>query len=57
MNPGVKKISYQSPYNLDLIFTNGEEKLFSFLPYLEVPVYQQLKNEAFAQKFIVLMEP
>ena len=57
MNPGVKKISYQSPYNLDLIFTNCQEKLFSFSPYLEVPVYQQLKNEAFAQKFIVLMEP
>jgi len=57
MNPGVQQVGYQSPYNLDLIFTNCQEKLFSFSPYLEVPVYQQLKNEAFAQKFIVLMEP
>jgi len=50
MNPRVKNVSYQSPYSLKLVFTNGEEKLFSFQPYLEVPVYQKLKNEAFAQK-------
>jgi len=29
-------------------FVNGQEKLFWFNSYLDVPVYQKPKNEAFA---------
>ena len=50
MNPGVKKVAYRSPYQLHIWFANGEEKLFSLQTYLDVPVYQKLRNEAFASK-------
>ncbi len=50
MNPGVKKVAYISPYQLHLWFANGEEKLFSLQTYVDVPVCQKLRNEAFASK-------
>jgi len=50
MNPGVKKVAYRSPYQLHLWFANGAEKLFSLQTYLDVPVYQKLRNEVFASK-------
>ncbi len=57
MNSRIKKVAYQSPYQLHLWFANGEEKIFSPQTYLDVPVYQKLRNEAFAARLIVLMEP
>ena len=50
MHPRVTKVAYQSPYQLHLWFANSEEKLFRLQTYLDVPVYQKLRNEAFASK-------
>ena len=50
MNPGVKKVAYRSPYQFHLWFANGVEKLFSLQTYVDVPVYQKLRNEAFVNK-------
>lgn len=50
MNPKAKNIIYKSPYNLIVTFTNGEVKKMNLKPYLEYPVYQELKNESFCSK-------
>lgn len=50
MNPRVTKVHFQSPHFLILTFTNQEVKRFSFDAYTDFPVYQKLKNEAFAQR-------
>ena len=53
MNPRAKNISYQSPYNLIVTFTNGEVKIFDLQPYLNYPVYEELKNESYCSKATV----
>jgi hypothetical protein len=50
MNPRAKDILYKSPYNLIVTFTNGEVKKFDLQPYLDYPVYEDLKNEAYCSK-------
>jgi hypothetical protein len=50
MNPRAKNISYKSPYNLIVTFTNGEVKIFDLQPYLNYPVYHELKNESYCSK-------
>lgn len=50
MNPRAKNISYKSPYNLIVTFTNGEVKKFDLEPYLDYPVYRELKNEFYCSK-------
>ena len=50
MNPRAKNISYKSPYNLIVTFTNGEVKIFDLQPYLDYPVYEVLKNESYCSK-------
>lgn len=44
MNPRVKEVYPIENYQLRLIFTNGEEKIFDTKPYLEKGVFQQLKD-------------
>jgi hypothetical protein len=53
MNPRAKNILYKSPYNLIVTFTNGEVKKFDLQPYLDYPVYKELKNESYCRKAIV----
>lgn len=50
MNPRAKNILYKSPYKLIVTFTNGEVKKFDLEPYLDYPVYQELKNEPYCSK-------
>jgi hypothetical protein len=47
MNPRVISVEYISPYKLKLKFNNNDIKQFDITPYLNYPVYHQLKNEAF----------
>ena len=49
MNPRAQNIFYKSPYNLIVTFTNGEVKKFDLKPYLNYPVYEELKNESFCR--------
>ena len=50
MNPRAKEILYESPYNLIVTFTNGEVKKFDLHPYLNYPIYEDLKNETYCRK-------
>lgn len=53
MPPRAKNILYKSPYNFIVTFTNGEVKKFDIRPYLNYPVYAELKNESFCSKATV----
>jgi hypothetical protein len=44
MNPYVKSVKPQENYCLLLTFDNGERRIFDLKPYLEKPVFKQLKN-------------
>jgi len=46
MNPYVKSVKPQEDYCLLLTFENGEKRVFDLKPYLEKPVFRQLKNTA-----------
>src|SRR5688500_10144629 len=46
MNPYVKSVKPQEDYCLLLTFENGEKRVFDLRPYLEKPVFKQLKNIA-----------
>ena len=50
MNPRVLTVEYKDDYKLLLTFTNKEVKLFDLLAYLNYPVYEPLKDEAFCKK-------
>jgi hypothetical protein len=54
MNPRAKNILYKSPYNLIVTFTNGEVKIFDLQPYLDYPIYEELKNESYCSKASVV---
>ena len=44
MNPYVKSVEPQDDYCLLLTFDNGEKRVFNLKPYLEKPIFKQLKN-------------
>ena len=44
MNPYVKSVKPQEDYRLLLTFENGEKRVFELKPYLEKPVFRQLKD-------------
>lgn len=46
MNPYVKSAKPQKDYCLLLTFVNGEKRHFDLKPYLEKPIFKQLKNMA-----------
>lgn len=50
MNPRVLTVEYKGGYKLLITFTNKEVKLFDISAYLNYPVYEPLKDEAFCKK-------
>jgi hypothetical protein len=50
MSPRVLKVEYKKNYQLLLTFTNKEVKQFDLSTYLNYPVYEPLKDEAFCKK-------
>ncbi|HMI64471.1 MAG TPA: DUF2442 domain-containing protein [Cyclobacteriaceae bacterium] len=54
MNPRVAAVQYESPLKLLLTFTNKEVKEFDFSSYLNYPVFEILKDEAYCRKAKVL---
>lgn len=46
MNPYVKMVQALYDYRLELIFENGERRIFDLTPYLERRVFNCLKNRA-----------
>jgi len=45
MNPKVIKVQPEQGYILNIWFTNGEQRCFDMKPYLDLEVFQELKNE------------
>jgi len=50
MNPRVLTVEYKGGYKLLITFTNKEIKQFDFSAYINYPVYEPLKDEAFCKK-------
>jgi hypothetical protein len=44
MNPTVKRARALEGYQLELVFSNGEKRIFDVRPYLDYPVFRELKN-------------
>lgn len=50
MNPRAISVTALEGYELEIQFENGEMGIFSMEPYLNLPVYQPLKNLALFKK-------
>jgi hypothetical protein len=50
MSPKAKSVQYRKSHLLLVVFASGEEKIFDLKPYLEYPVYEKLKQEAYCAK-------
>ena len=46
MNPHVKQVRPLEDYQLEMIFENGEQRLFNMKPYLQKGVFVRLQNRA-----------
>lgn len=46
MNPYVSSVQPLEDYRLDLIFENGERRIFDIKPYLQSGVFVRLQNRA-----------
>ena len=43
MNPRIKDVTPNDDYTLNLVFDNGEEKVFDVAPYLDKGIFKELK--------------
>lgn len=55
MNPRVTKVKCIDNHLLELTFANEEIKVFDVAPYLNYPVFNVLKDEAFFKKAHVVL--
>ena len=46
MNPRVLHVTAKPDYLLELTFSNGEIRMFSLKPYLEVGIFRELRDPA-----------
>jgi hypothetical protein len=46
MNPRVKAVKPNPDYTITLVFTNGEVKRFDVKPYLNIGIFQELKDRS-----------
>lgn len=44
MNPRVKAVKPNTDYTITLVFTNGEVRRFDVKPYLNMGIFQELKD-------------
>ena len=49
MNPYVKSVKPRNDYRLELLFENGERRMFDLKPYLGRGVFARLQNRALFQ--------
>ena len=49
MNPHVKQVRPLEDYQLELLFENGEQRIFDVKPYLQCGVFVRLQNRAVFQ--------
>ena len=53
MNPRVSKVKALENYSLELVFDNGEIKIFDVSPYLNLGIFKELQDKSFFK----LVEP
>jgi hypothetical protein len=53
MNPYVKSVKPLSNFRLDLLFENGERRIFDLSPYLGRGVFSRLQNALFRAARVV----
>ncbi len=46
MNPHVKQVQPLEDYQLEVVFENGEQRLFNMKPYLQQGIFVRLQNRA-----------
>jgi hypothetical protein len=46
MNPRVKEVKAIDDYNLEIVFTNNEVKIFDTKPYLNIGIFNELKDNS-----------
>ena len=51
--PKLVEASVISDYNLLLLFSNGEKKIYDFAPNLRHPYFEDLSNQSFFRNFAV----
>ncbi len=44
MNPRVKDVTPNDNYTINLVFDNGEEKVFDVAPYLDKGIFKELRD-------------
>ncbi len=49
MNPYVRSVKANAPHHLELLFENGEWRLFDMSRYLKIGVFTRLQNPAIFQ--------
>lgn len=49
MNPQVKDVRPIENYQLEMVFENGERRIFDVKPYLDLGVFVRLQNQAVFQ--------
>ena len=54
MNPRVKEVIPLPNYQLQLIFTNEEKKIYDCSPLLDFCIFQELKNQHYFNQVKVL---
>ena len=47
MNPRIKSISPSKNYMLDLVFTNGEKRVYDCSPLLDFGVFKELRDRRY----------
>lgn len=44
MNPRVVAVRAKNDFSLELVFENGQERIFDMKPYLQIGVFRELNN-------------
>ena len=51
--PTVIRAEYRGDFRIHLVFNDGVEETVDFSPWLEVPVFQLLKDQAYFRRFFL----
>jgi hypothetical protein len=55
MNPRVKKVQALENYLLELVFDNGEVRIFDVSPYLDRGIFKELRDKSFFKSVTLFM--
>ncbi len=45
MSPSIIEVTPTQKYTLNILFSNGENRSFDMSPYMEIGIFQELKNK------------